>query len=588
MMDQAMIDFRDVSFSYPTSGEPAHPAIDKISLSIPQGQHCAILGHNGSGKSTLARLCNALELPDKGSVAVLGRVPNSVEDIFAIRKSCGMVFQNPDNQIVGTTVEEDVAFGPENLGLPSAEIRQRVDEALKRVGLENMAQRSPSRLSGGQKQKLGIAGALAMRPSCLILDEACAMLDPLASDEFMAFADQLCRKNGLTLLQITHDMDQAQLADRVIVLSHGKLIMDGTPAEVFSHQNELEREGLRAPTALRVLHGLFPDELLRSGDRPILTQEDCCAFLAERLRGREFIYPERPQRRGKDAEKLIQVEHLSFAYERADGSRIMALKDINFEVRRGEIFVLCGHSGSGKSTLITHLNGLFQPLEGKVSVMGLDSRDKKNLSEIRRHSGLVFQYPEHQLFEATVAEDVAYGPKKQGLSASEVQKRVRAALELVSLGPEFMSRSPFELSGGQKRRVAIAGILAMDPDILVLDEPAAGLDPRSREEMLSYIERLRDEGKTIVMVTHNMDDAARLADYMAVLSEGEIKALAAPEQIFADSELLRSSGLKKPSVLEFSDKLNKALGSHFAFYSLAEAIQTLRLNLKAERGDLHV
>lgn len=579
-----MIQFNEVRFSYSDKKSEGLQAIDDLSVTIPRGSHTAVLGHNGSGKSTFARLCNCLELPDEGEIFVDGFSAGTIEDVYRIRQICGMVFQNPDNQIVGTTVEEDTAFGPENLGLSSEEIRERVDSALTLVGLLDKAKRAPSRLSGGQKQKLAIAGAMAMQPSCLILDEACAMLDPVASDEFMVFADGVCKKEGLTLIQITHDMNQALMADRIIVLSQGKLIADGTPREIFTRPDFLTDEGLMPPPHLLIMFELakelaeYPEMAQRLCSA--FTEEECAAAAAELLKplaesikakGLDLAAP-RPKSPG---ERVVVVDHLSYSYRQNSGEENKALDNISFEVRKGEIFVLCGHSGSGKSTLITHLNGLYRSEPGRVTVMGLDCADKKNLTEVRRHTGLVFQYPEYQLFEATVGEDVAFGPLHMGVSPEETKKRVEEALRLVNIDQEWAERSPFELSGGQKRRVAIAGILAMHPDILVLDEPAAGLDPQGREEMMRYIESMRDMGKTVIMVTHNMDDAARLADYMAVLEHGRLAALDEPRVIFKNTEKMYKWGLKPPAALQFANLLNAELGTHFSFMTCEEAVKTL-------------
>lgn len=580
--DGSMISLEDVVFSYSDAPSYLPPAVDHLSLQIPYSQHVAVLGRNGSGKSTFAKLCNVLELPDEGSIFVDHRQVRELEDIYAIRQTCGMVFQNPDNQIVGATVEEDCAFGPENLGLETEEIRERVYTALDRTGLSEMAKRSPATLSGGQKQKLAIAGALAMRPRCLILDEACAMLDPQAGEDFLRFADRLSHDEGLTLVQITHDMEHAMMASWVYILSEGRLIAQGDPRDIFSQPELCFQAGLSLPPHLKLLY-----ELGLSSDA--FTEEEVADFLAAQLQQLPGL-PEHSRARTRPGSEekrqaLIQVKDLSYAYNRGSADEFMALENLSFEVRKGEIFVICGHSGSGKSTLITHLNGLFKPQQGSVHVLGMDVSDKKNLMKLRRHVGLVFQYPEYQLFEATVEDDVGYGPKQMGFSEEERKAAVRQALSVVGLSDDFLSRSPFDLSGGQKRRVAIAGVLAVNPDILIMDEPAAGLDPESREEMLVNIEKLRDLGKTIIMVTHNMDDAARLADYVAVLCHGQMIALDKPELIFSQSEVLKQSGLNVPASMRLSMRLNERLGTDFCFLSMDQAKEELETLLA--RGYAH-
>lgn len=585
--DQTMILMEKVHFAYDDQPDGKKPVLHDLSVEIPAGSHTAIIGPNGSGKSTFARLCNALELPDSGEIRINGIAPDTLDAIYEIRQSTGMVFQNPDNQIVGTTVEEDTAFGPENLGLETEEIAERVDSALRRVGLENMRLHSPNALSGGQKQKLGIAGALSMKPSCLILDEATAMLDPQAAEQFMNFVTTICREEGLTLVQITHDMEEARDADQIIVLVDGRIRKKAHPQEIFMDEELLSEAELQPPSYLSLFYQLrkvFPDlipeqtgfheeEILESVSRVLCANLSNAIHLPEKISWQEKFGQE---------ETVIEVEHLSYTYHAKQSNPHKALTDVSMNVKRGEIFALCGHSGSGKSTLITHFNGLFRPQEGSVTVLGRDAGDSKQLSEIRRQTGLVFQYPEYQLFETTVRKDVAYGPEQMGLPPEEVEQRVQEALDLVQLDSETADSSPFECSGGQRRRAAIAGVLAMNPDILVLDEPAAGLDPKGRKMMMQHISDLRDKGKTIIMVTHNMDEAAAMADRVGVLAEGRLFAVKPPIDIFTDDALLQECGLKKPKLLSFAEELNRRCGTSFNFLSEQEALIQLSAALGKE------
>jgi energy-coupling factor transporter ATPase len=251
---QAFIDISKVHFSYRQSNQDPLLAVQDVSLQIASGSHVAILGRNGSGKSTLARLINALEQPSKGVVVVSGRNTAQEENVWEIRRLCGMVFQNPDNQIVGTTVEEDVAIGPENLGFPQPDIRRAVDESLAYVGLAGDAQKPPHLLSGGQKQKLAIAGILAMKPACLILDEATSMLDPVSRHDFMQLVQTLVRDQNMTVVNITHHMEEVLLADFVYVMSGGRVVTSGTPAEVFDQVSLVRREGLDVPDHTEITH----------------------------------------------------------------------------------------------------------------------------------------------------------------------------------------------------------------------------------------------------------------------------------------------------------------------------------------------
>lgn len=252
-----MIETKDLTFAYPSAeGERSTLALDGVSLSIEKGSFVVILGHNGSGKSTLAKMFNAVLLPSGGTVYVDGMDTGNEELLLEIRRRVGMVFQNPDNQIVANVVEEDVAFAPENLGVPSAEIRVRVDRALAAVGMEQFVQHAPHLLSGGQKQRIAIAGVLAMKPKCIVLDEATAMLDPIGRSEVLSTIERLHKQDGITVVLITHHMNEAENADRVIVMNDGRLAMDGTPREVFSRKAELEKLGLTVPDTVLLLDSL--------------------------------------------------------------------------------------------------------------------------------------------------------------------------------------------------------------------------------------------------------------------------------------------------------------------------------------------
>lgn len=560
------ISVQDVTFTYGSEGAdvsaPAEPALENLSLEIERGSYTAILGANGSGKSTLAKLIDIIEVPDSGRIVVFGKDTADDSLFWQIREKSACVFQNPDNQIVGTIVEEDVAFGPENLGIRLPELRERVDQAMKDVGIYELRLREASGLSGGQKQKLAIAGALAMRPEVLILDEATAMLDPRSRDEFLAVAEDMRRKKGLTLITITHDMSEAMRCGRIIILSKGKKAAEGTPPKIFADV-ELEKYGLRRPVAIR-----FAYELARLAGRT-LTEEDLTgeARLRERLvkilsdpsLKEDPDLPETGPDNGTISErrKIMSVKELFSSY---DGGRTFAIKNVNLDVYEGEILGIVGESGCGKTTLISHLNSILKPSSGEIEIYPEDGvtlrcTQKKDVQRIRQTVGLVFQYPEYQLFEETVYKDICYGLRKMKLSADEQKDRAVKAAKAVGLEKDVLRRNPFELSGGQKRRAAIAGVLAMRPKILVLDEPASGLDPAGREEMFALINSLREAGTTIIIVSHNMDEAAAYCDRICCIRDGEIKVTETPEALFGDKEKTAVIGIDQPKITKFSDLL---------------------------------
>ena len=585
-----MIECRGVSFSY----DGAVPALDGVDLNIEDGEFFCILGGNGSGKSTFAKHLNALLQPDAGTVRINGMDASDPELVYDIRSTAGMVFQNPDDQLVATLVEDDVAFGPENLGVPSAQIAQRVREALKGVGLVGFERHETHALSGGQKQRVALAGVLAMEPRVLILDEASSMLDPRGRKGLMK-ACRALHDRGMTIVMITHFMEEAAEADRVAVFRAGRVAMLGTPEEILTRADELAELNLDMPascclgTALRA-KGVPVHAQVREADMVAEIAQTYADRSGEDAAGRPSASDSRVLDNASSAtdgtavsEPVIEISHLSHSYSLSarerrrwrkrsatagksnkqalwgnDPSSPWALRDVSLTVRRGEFLGLAGHTGSGKSTLVQHLNGLIRPQEGFVRALGLDLSNKKDAAAVKAKVGVVFQYPERQLFAETVAQDVAFGPHNLGLPQDEVDRRVESSLARVGLDLAAVGdKSPFELSGGQQRRVAFAGVLAMEPEVLVLDEPMAGLDPAARRDFLELIDRLHREGLTVVMVSHSMDDLANCCDRIVVMNEGAVFAEGTPAQVFAHADELKSIGLGVPAAQRMALALAK-------------------------------
>ena len=586
-----MIECRGVSFSY----DGAVPALDGIDLNIEDGEFFCILGGNGSGKSTFAKHLNALLQPDAGTVCVNGMDASDPELVYDIRSTAGMVFQNPDDQLVATLVEDDVAFGPENLGVESAQIAQRVRKALKAVGLVGFERHETHALSGGQKQRVALAGVLAMEPHVLILDEASSMLDPRGRKGLMKACHAL-HERGMTIVMITHFMEEAAEADRIAVFQAGRVAMLGTPEEILTRADELARLNLDMPASCclgRALHakGVPICAQVREADMVA----EIAQVYAERSGADVAVQPSESDSRMLDnassatdeaaaSEPVIEISHLSYSYSLSarerrrwhkrsaaegasnkqalwgnDPSSPWALRNVSLTVRRGEFLGLAGHTGSGKSTLVQHLNGLIRPQEGSVCALGLDLSNKKDAAAVKAKVGVVFQYPERQLFAETVAQDVAFGPHNLGLPQDEVDRRVESSLSRVGLDLSTVGdKSPFELSGGQQRRVAFAGVLAMEPEVLVLDEPMAGLDPAARRDFLELIDRLHRDGLTVVMVSHSMDDLANCCDRIVVMNEGAVFAEGTPAQVFAHADELKSIGLGVPAAQRMALALAKA------------------------------
>ena len=546
-------------------------ALDKVTLDIKEGDFVAVLGHNGSGKSTLAKHINALLMPTEGTVLLLGRNTKEADPLWEIRRDAGMIFQNPDNQIIGTSIEEDVAFGPENIGVPTEEIERRIEEVLEKVGMTAYRMDSPNQLSGGQKQRVAIAGMLAMKPKCILMDEPTAMLDPAGRKEVLDTVHALNEAEGITVVLITHYMEEAARADKVFVMDGGKLIMQGTPREVFSQIDTLEELHLTVPEVTKLNRELqkagvsMPDGVLSTDELVEALKKaatDAGIALAEGENPEAELLSEAAQETTEKTEEapLIELKDASYSYDLTKKPLKYAVKGANLTLRTGEFVAVIGHTGSGKSTMIQFLNGLVIPTEGNVFFNGKNTADKDfSIMTLRQNVGLVFQYPEHQLFETTVLKDVMYGPKNQKLSKEEQEARAKEALRLVEFPEEDFDKSPFDLSGGQKRRVAIAGVLAMKPHCLVLDEPTAGLDPEGRTDLLNLLKRLNEEENiTIVLVSHSMEDVAAYAKRVVVMNDGEIRMDGATRQVFGCGNELETMGLSAPKTVYMMKALRVA------------------------------
>ncbi len=595
-----IIDALHLAFDYVRTDENGQAvektkALDDVSIEIEEGSFVCVLGHNGSGKSTLAKLLNGLSLPNEGTVLVSGKDTRDPDKLWDIRKETGMVFQNPDNQIVASVVEEDVGFGPENIGVPTEEIWQRVEDALQAVQMTAYRLKSPNRLSGGQKQRVAIAGTMAMLPRCIVLDEPTAMLDPSGRAEVIRTVRQLNREKKVTIVLITHYMEETVDADRIIVMDQGKVVMDGTPRQVFTEVESLKKIRMDVPEVTELAWKLKKAGMpLPDG---VLTRKELVDLLVKLLPQQAEFAPDFV----KDApvhleitDPILRVEKLSHIYQQGTAMESYALRDLNFEVQRGIVTAIIGHTGSGKSTLTQHLNGLLRASEGDIlyrfrhavsskaeqdNAVGAEAADNAGVEShrdfvsiysegfdmkgLRFKVGLVFQYPEYQLFEVDVITDVMFGPKNQGLSEDEARARAEQALRQVGLPEENWKKSPFELSGGQKRRVAIAGVLAMEPEILILDEPTAGLDPAGRDDLFRQIQSLHEEaGMTILLVSHSMDDVARYAKDILVLDHGELKMHGTPQEVFRRYKELEEMGLGAPQMIYLIHEL-KDVGIRF-------------------------
>lgn len=541
-----------------------------VDLTIKKGEFIALLGRNGSGKTTFSKQLNAILRPSEGTVTVDEMGTRDAEKLYEIRQRVGMVFQNPDNQMVAANVEEEVAFGPENLGMESDTIVARVKQALEQVRMWKRRKTAPNHLSGGQKQRIAIAGILAMHPDYIVLDEPTAMLDPKGRKEVMEALQRLNQEQEMTVILITHDMEEAALASRVILLADGQVRFDGTPEKFFGADVLLAEMGMEAPLSYRVRKIIDSDVFVEkvgdaredeatTGKRENLSEYDKSG--REWEASSELVDKKKNEMAEAETDEknqaLLSLQHVSYIYSPGTAYEKVALDDVSLSLGKGEIVGLAGHTGSGKSTMIQLLNGLLKPTGGTVTFEGKNIHAKGYSGNyLRSWVGMVFQYPEHQMICDTVWEDVAFGPGKQGLTEEACKTRVEEALRFVDLPEKYYQASPLQLSGGQKRRVAIAGVFAMHPEYIILDEPAAGLDAEGKREIFDRIRRMsREQGIGVLLVSHSMEDLAEYADRIIVLDDGKKILDDRPAQIFAKRETLADCGLDVPETVKLADKL---------------------------------
>src|SRR5579883_452868 len=566
-----MLEVQNVTFNYSAEGEQdVPPALRDITLTINEGETIAIIGQNGSGKSTLAKMLAAILKPNSGTVHVDG-IPTTArgEDIWTIRQRVGIVFQNPDDQLVANTVIDDIAFGPENLGLPRFEIEERVQEAMVLLQLEPYTQMAINELSVGQKQRVAIAGVLAMRPRYLLLDEPTTMLSRHTAQQLLRTVQRLARERGITILHITHFMHEIPAFERVIVMDAGRVLMDDTPANVFARGDELRAVGLDVPAVTRLgrylkTHGWgkLPDVVLTAeqlkdamlsqeagspGIRPTTSNASPTptTMFSPTLQG------DNTRRDNVSARPLIELRDVRYTHLRGTPFAVEALKGVSLSIAEGQLVALVGPTKAGKSTVVDLLAGLIKPAAGSLIYEGTEVSTPTMIERLRSNVGVVFQSPESQIFEDTVGKDVSFGPRLKKVPLAESRRLVRESLEAVGLSYEdFRTRYTYALSGGEKRRVAIAGVLALQPRIIVFDEPSAGLDPRGRRELLEFLRRLKqDHNLTIVYTSSSLEDVIGLADIFYIIDEGRIILSGTAREILArGSELaIRDIALPEPA-----------------------------------------
>jgi energy-coupling factor transport system ATP-binding protein len=531
-------------------GGQQKPALKGIDLEVAEGEFVVVMGPSGAGKSTLCVSLNGL-IPHffqgemEGEVRVWGRSTREGK-VGGFAEEIGLVFQDFEAQLFSTNVALEVAFGPENLGIERGEMIERVERVLGQVRLEGFEKRTPATLSGGQKQRLAIASVLATEPRILCLDEPTTDLDPAGKLGIFEIAEDLKDRDDVTLIVVEHETEETLEADRIVVLRDGEIVADRPAREVLRDVELLEESSVMPPQVARFFHEMG----LWQGQLPLTPQEGFAEFGRRGWRVNPDRYRRLVEADGKQeegyGEPIIQVEGLTHRYP----SRVVALEGVDLTVRRGEFLAVLGQNGSGKTTLVKHFNGLLKPTEGTVKV-GDDEQGSQTLGQ---SVGYVFQNPDHQIFSDTVSDEVAFGPKIGGLDEQEIKERVREALAAVRLEGRG-DEDPFGLTRGERQRVAVASVLAVRPEVLILDEPTTGLDYAEQRSMMDLVRGLNEAGSTIIVVTHTMWIVAEYAHRAVVVSDGRISLQGTVREVFAEEAGLHDAALRPPHIVSLGNTL---------------------------------
>ena len=552
-----IVEISDLWYKYPNA---SIPALRGINLTVEEGEFILLTGPSGCGKTTFCRCLNGL-IPHFYRGELRGRVKVSgvlTEDhpTTELAQQVGLIFQNPDNQIFALTVEKDVAFGLENLGVSKSKMVEAVDWALEVTGMTDLRNRETHELSGGQKQRLAIASILAMRPRIIVLDEPTSFLDPVGAESIFNVLENLNVQYRMTVILIEHRVDLAvRYAERAIVFKDGEIIDDGPPAEVFTAEST-RFAGVGIPKIVDLTkrlsnRGIHLEGLPLTSD---LFVEEMERRLPKRGRG--------PQKRVEITDlgelvkehrssPIIEVKGISFTYP----SGVQALRDVSITIHRGEFVAVMGENGAGKTTLVKHFNGLFKPSEGQVVVDGVDVSEV-SVASLARKVGLVFQNPDDQLFSENVEEEIRFALRNFGFERGIIEKRVEWALNLLDID-RYRKSSPFILSGGERKRVALASVLAWDPEVVILDEPTIGQDYAQKEKLRHFLMQLRIQGKTTIIVTHDVEFVADCQPRIVLMADGEIIADGSTPKIMTDMEALKRASVSPPEITKVFSKLSR-------------------------------
>ena len=537
------IQFNSVSFTYAGAKTPA---IRDVNLEIKTGEIVLITGPAGSGKTTLCSCINGL-IPHYHEGELSGDVTIGTYNTRKVRVGglasiVGMVFQDPESQLVTNSVADEVAFGPENMGIPREKINKRVDEALKVTRLTGYEEREPHSLSGGEQQACVIAATYSMHPEIYVMDEPLANLDPQGRAQVLELVINVAKKYGKTLVIVEHALEEIlPLVQRVMILDKGKVVRDGSVSDVLA---EGDIKGVfKRPDVVRLAEEINldsfpmkPEKLLEAIHKKYKPAAIQAKVNKKRLNGRK--------------KEVIKLENVTYCYQEG----IDALYDVSLNIYEGEFVALMGPNGSGKTTLVSHLIALLQPNQGKVTIAGKDAASTPTY-ELAKDVGFCFQNPNHQIVSFNVRDEMTFGLKAHDIDPSEYKQRIQDALEIVNM-QDFIDAEIFDLGKGQKQRIALASVLTLKPRFLVIDEPTTGQDPEMTYEIFEIIKELNESGTTVLVITHKVDYAALYARRAIVLNRGHLAYDGPTANLLLDEELMQANSLELPDITKLAKSLS--------------------------------
>ena len=559
---EAIAVLEKVSYIYPNAKEIV---LKDISLTINKGEFLGIIGATGAGKTTLCLALTGI-VPQFYGGRFFGKIViaglDSLEHpVSELASHVGIVFEDPEVQITATSVENEIAFALENLCVPREEILRRIPIVLKSVRLEGFEKKNPQELSGGQKQRLAIAAALALQPDLLILDEPTSQLDPIGSQEVFATVKELKQELGVTIVMVSHAAEEmAEFCDRIALLSEGELIAVGTPDEIYAEVDLLQQNKLRPPEVAQAFN-LIRQKGINISKIPVTLQSGIEALSLLRSQNQVLPPPEfrSPNFHNPNSNKppVLSVKNLRHTYD--DGTE--ALKNISLDVYEGEYVLIVGQNGAGKSTLVKHFLNLLKPTAGKVLVRDRDTREL-SVSELAQSIGYLAQNPDNQIFNTTVEKEVAFALPFLGYDSEAVKQETSRSLKAMQLW-EHRNSHPLSLPKGERGRIVIAALLAMNPEIIIFDEPTTGQDYQGASSILDVSRQLHQMGKTVIVITHHLYLMPDYADRAIVMGKGTILLDAPLRQAYHQTDLLESTYLTPPQSVVLSQTLSKISGQEY-------------------------